>query len=235
VVFSPDGARIQLPDGSGRLETLDADTLRPVHPAVRVGTGIRSLLADASDGSVLALRTDGSVVRMEPSTGDILAEAPPGTLGAQAQSWLSSPEGSVVATADLTGNLRLMDATSLTWAGADSGAAWGLDRDWAPDGSQVAAVRTDGIGLWDGTSGQYLTTLPLPGIQSPVSIAYLRDSSGLVIASADGRTWTADTRTDTWVDRACRIAGRNLTRDEWRRFFPSRRYHATCPRWPSAV
>jgi len=25
------------------------------------------------------------------------------------------------------------------------------------------------------------------------------------------------------------MAGRNLTEDEWARFFPSRRYHATCP------
>ncbi|HET7072273.1 MAG TPA: BTAD domain-containing putative transcriptional regulator [Nocardioides sp.] len=233
VAFSPDGTRIYLPDGSGRLETLDTDTLRPVHPAVALGSGVRSLLANPSDGTVLALRTDGSVVRMEPSTGEVLTEAPPGTLTAQAQTWLSSPDGSVVATADLTGGMRLMDATSLTWVGPDSGAPWGDDRDYAPDGTQIAAVNGDRISLWDGDTGAYAASLPLPANAGPVSIAYLADSSGLVIGAADGRTWTADTRTDTWTERACAIAGRNLTRGEWTRFFPSRPYATTCPRWPA--
>jgi WD40 repeat protein len=234
VTFSPDGARIYLPDGSGGLETLETDTLRSVHSAVRLGTGVRSLLAHPSDGSVLALRVDGSVVRMEPSTGKILTEAPPGTLSAQATSWVFSPDGSVLATADASGNMRLLDARSLTWVSPDSGAAWGYDRDYAPDGSQIAAVRADRISLWDGDTGAYVASLPLPADARLVSIAYLEDSSGLVIAAADGRTWTADTRTGTWIERACSIAGRNLTAHEWTQFFPSRPYHATCPQWPSA-
>jgi DNA-binding SARP family transcriptional activator/WD40 repeat protein len=233
VAFSPDGTRLYLPDGSGKLETLDPDTLRPVHRTVRLGTGIRSLLADPSDGSVLALRADGSVIRVAPSTGTILAEAPPGTLSAQAISWVFSPDGSDIATADVTGNMRLMDATSLTWASPDSGAPWGDDRDYAPDGSQIAAVNGDRISLWDGDTGAYAASLPLPANAGYVSIAYLADSSGLVVAAADGRTWTADTRTDTWTEHACSIAGRNLTQDEWTQFFPRRPYHATCPKWPA--
>jgi WD40 repeat protein len=234
VTFSPDGARIYVPNGSGGLETLETDTLRPVHATVRLGTGVRSLLAHPRDGSVLALRVDGSVVRVEPSTGKIVSEAPPGTLSAQATSWVFSPDGSVLATADATGNMRLLDARSLTWVSPDSGAAWGYDRDYAPDGSQIASVRADRISLWDGHTGAYVASLPLPADARLVSIVYLEDSSGLVIAAADGRTWTADTRTDSWTDRACGIAGRNLTKAEWTQFFPSRPYHATCPQWPSA-
>jgi WD40 repeat protein len=232
VAFTPDGTRIYVPDGSGGLETLDADTLQPVHAAVPLGTGVRSLLADPGDGSVLALRIDGSVVRVEPSTGKVLAEAPPGTLSAQASNWVFSPDGSVIATADTTGNMRLLDAGSLRWASPDSGAAWGFDRDYAPDGSQIAAVRTDRISLWDGETGAYVASLPLPANSGFVSIAYLDDSSGLVIGSSDGRTWTADTRTDTWTERACAIAGRNLSRAEWDQFFPSRPYENTCQQWP---
>jgi WD40 repeat protein/DNA-binding SARP family transcriptional activator len=231
--FAPDGTRIYLADGSGRLETLDTETLRRVHAAVPLGTGVRSLLAHPSDASVLALRIDGSVVRVAPSTGRILAEAPAGTLSAQAFDWVFSPDGSVIATADVTGNLRLMDAETLTWASPDSGVPWGADRDYAPDGSQIASVRTDRVSLWDGATGEYLASLPLPANSGYVSIAYLEDSSGLVIAASDGRTWTADTRTDTWTDRACAIAGRNLTEAEWEQFFPSSDYHVTCPEWPS--
>ena len=235
VAFAPDGTKMYVLDGSGGLETLDTDTLRPVHAAVPVGTGVRSLLAHPSDGSVLALRIDGSVVRLEPSTGRVVAEAPPGTLSAQAFNWVFSPDGSVIATADATGNMRLLDARSLTWVSPDSGAAWGYDRDYAPDGSQIAAVRTDRISLWDGETGAYVASLPLPANSGSVSIAYLEDSSGLVIAAADGRTWTADTRTDRWTDRACSIAGRNLTKAEWTQFFPSRPYEITCQQWPAGI
>ena len=228
VAFTPDGRRFHVPDGAGRLETLAADTLRPVQPAVPLGTGVSSLLAHPTDGSVLALRIDGSVVRLEPTSGKVLAKAPAGMLSAQGTNWVFAPDGSTVATADVTGNLRLLDARSLRWAGPDSGAPWGNDRDFAPDGSQIAAVRAGRISVWDGQTGAYVASLPLPANVGQVSIAYRPDSSGLVIAAADGRTWTADTRTDRWASRACAIAGRSLTRAEWRRFFPSRRYHATC-------
>ena len=106
---------------------------------------------------------------------------------------------------------------------------------FAPDGSQFAALQLNGIGLWDGHTGDYQGSLPIPALATGASIRYRPNSSGLLLAAArDGRTWTADTRTDTWADRACTIAGRNLTQAEWTKFFPSRPYHATCPQWPSA-
>jgi WD40 repeat protein len=178
---------------------------------------------------------DGSVVRLDPTTGEIGAEAPPGTLSPEILTGVFSPDGSVLATADAAGNMRLLDAESLRWVSADSGADWGIDRDFAPDGSQIAAVGPGRISLWDGHTGAYLASLPLPADAGEVSIAYLGDSSGLVIASSRGTTWTADTRTDTWADHACDVAGRNLSRTEWRQYFPSRLYHATCPQWPAGA
>jgi hypothetical protein len=55
----------------------------------------------------------------------------------------------------------------------------------------------------------------------------------LFIAGVDGRTWTVDTSPDSWVDRACSIAGRNLTREEWKEYFPNRAYQVSCPQWPA--
>ena len=115
---------------------------------------------------------------------------------------------------------------------------------FAPDGSQLASVQPDRIRLWDGRTGAYEASIPLPdlpvtglysaGRAAPgTSIAYRPDSTGLLVTAADGRTWTVDTRLRTWVDRACDIAGRNLTRSEWKQFFPVRRYRVVCPQWPA--
>ena len=66
-------------------------------------------------------------------------------------------------------------------------------------------------------------------------MSYLPDSSSVLVAGIDGRTWTVDTSLDSWLDRACAIAGRNLSRKEWTEYFPSRVYEVTCSQWPAGA
>lgn len=40
---------------------------------------------------------------------------------------------------------------------------------------------------------------------------------------------------DAWARAACQIAGRNLSREEWRRYFADEPYRRTCPRFPAAA
>jgi WD40 repeat protein len=160
-------------------------------------------------------------------TGSVLSEEPTGAL---------SPDGRLVATSDRNGNLRLLDVDTLNWTGANSQVLAGSDVTFSPDGRQIAAVQADRFRLWDGRTGDYQASVALPtGLMGDVSIAYLPDSSGLLLSATDGRTWTVMTRFGTWVQRACRIAGRNLTKAEWRRFFPGRPYELTCPQWPAGT
>jgi DNA-binding SARP family transcriptional activator/WD40 repeat protein len=223
--FSRDGRQVLVPDGSGRLETLDVATLQPVHRPVRVGTGVSALVPGVRDGAVLVASGDGTVRRMDPVTGEVLAER---SRAFGAGSFVASPDGRLVAGSDLAGVMRLFDARTLEWVGPSSGAPWGEDRDYAPDGRQIAAVVEGRVSLWDGRTGAYQASLPVDA-SGPLSVAYLADGSGLVVAAADGRTWTVDTRVGAWVSRACTLAGRNLSRAEWRRYFPSRDYRETCP------
>jgi hypothetical protein len=38
-----------------------------------------------------------------------------------------------------------------------------------------------------------------------------------------------------WGRRACAVAGRNLSREEWKLYLPpGTPYRATCPEWPTA-
>ena len=50
-----------------------------------------------------------------------------------------------------------------------------------------------------------------------------------MVAGIEGSTWSVDTRWQSWVDRACTIAGRNLTHEEWQEYYPHRAYQAICP------
>jgi WD40 repeat protein len=233
--FSADGDRVYVVDRTGLLKTFDRATLRQVGVGVAVG----SVTTMAARGDVvLLLRVDGSFVRVRPETRENLGEAPVDTLTAPegAPNDLS-PDGSLLATSDAEGRMRLLDVETLEWIGSEARADTLADAGgwvaFAPDGSQFAALQTDRIGLWDGHTGDYQGGLPIPALATGASIRYLPNSSGLLIAARDGRTWTADTRTDTWAQRACTIASRNLTQTEWTRFFPSRPYHATCPNWPA--
>ena len=235
--FSADGDRVYVVDRSGMLSTYDRATLRRVRAGVVVGTGVTTM--GARGDVVLVLRLDGSFVRVRPETAEILGEAPAGTVTdpEDAPNDLS-PDGSLLATSDAEYRMRLLDVENLEWIGSDARTDTLADAGgwvaFAPDGSQFAALQSNGIGLWDGHTGDYRGSLPIPALATGASIRYLPDSSGLLIAARDGRTWTADTRTRTWTERACALAGRNLSQDEWTRFFPSRPYEATCPQWPAA-
>jgi hypothetical protein len=43
--------------------------------------------------------------------------------------------------------------------------------------------------------------------------------------------WDLDPR--HWARRACELAGRNLTRPEWRQYMGDSAYHKTCAQWPT--
>lgn len=234
--FSADGDRVYVVDRSEKLSTYDRATLRRVRAGVDVGTGVSTM--GARGDVVFLLRLDGSFLRVRPETGEILGEAPAGTVtDAEDGTNDLSPDGSLLATSDAEHRMRLLDVEHLEWIGRSARAETLADAGgtvaFAPDGSQVAGLRPNGIGLWDGHTGDYQGSLPIPALATDASIRYLPGSTGLLIGARDGRTWTADTRTDTWAERACTLAGRNLTQAEWTKFFPSRHYHATCPMWPA--
>lgn len=231
--FSPDAKQVYVHDGTS-LRTLSRESMRPAYPEIRVGA-FPALVPHPVDGSVFILNNGGSFVRMNPKTGDVLAVAAPGLLESEDYDGVISPDGTRMVVIGPGGRVRLLDVDKQEYVGTDSKTPWGSSPTFAPDGSQFALVQAERIRLWDGRTGEYQASLPLPSRTATFSIVYRPDSTGLVIASTDGRTWTVDTRTNEWADRACAMAARNLSVEEWEQFFPAKPYESTCPQWPAGA
>lgn len=237
--FNPVGDRIHVYDRFGKLETLDRATLRRVGDTITVGD-VQALIPHPQDGTVLGIRSDGSIIRVDAEGGRVLATGRPRRVhpGYHDDGYYRgalSPDGSLMVAQHPSGGVRLLDTDTFEWVGEESPIEWGRNVAYAPDGSQFASVDADWIRLWDGRTGAYQAGIPLPDSGADATVAYLPDGAGLLVSAVDGRTWTLDPRKTAWLERACRITGRNLTQDEWKQFFPNRQYEVTCRQWPAGV
>jgi DNA-binding SARP family transcriptional activator/WD40 repeat protein len=232
-VFSADSSHVFVGSGS-TLQTLERASLRPAYDDLRFEGQIVAILPHPVDGSVVVLLQDGGLVRVRPDTGAIVRVLQAGVLGSE-QGGALSPTGTSLAVADAENNVRLLDLETFDWIGSDTQTLIGDQLSFAPDGSQFAMIQSDRLRFWDGRTGAYEASVTLPEAGAAVSVAYLPDGSGVLVAAPNGRTWTVNTRTSTWIARACAAAGRNLTRAEWREFFPTASYRVTCPQWPAGT
>ncbi|MET0526723.1 MAG: hypothetical protein ABWZ91_18100, partial [Nocardioides sp.] len=233
--FSSD-ARVVYVHDEQSLHTLSRASLRPENPPVLLPAVCNALLPHPTDGSVFIINCDGSFMRVDPKTGEVRDSGPSMILsGEDANGNVMSPDGTRMVGPAAGQRVRLFDVDRKQFLGAETETPFGSSATFAPDGGQFAVVQAEQIRLFDGRTGDYQASLPLPTRLGTVEIVYRPDSSGLVIASTDGRTWTADTRIADWVDRACATAGRNLSRAEWEQYFPTLPYEPTCPQWPAGT
>jgi WD40 repeat protein len=84
--------------------------------------------------------------------------------------------------------------------------------------------------LWDVATRRQIGR-PLTGHHADAIGVTFVDDDTLVTSSADGSLIFWDLHPSAWEAKACQLAGRNLTRDEWRQFVGGD-YRRTCPQWP---
>jgi WD40 repeat protein/DNA-binding SARP family transcriptional activator len=142
-----------------------------------------------------------------------------------------SPDGSRFALGNRYGESRIYETATFKPvtrvlagdAGAIIGAAITPDNRTLATGSEAGAVQ-----LWDIRSGQALGA-PLPGVSSSaVKPAFTPDGGHLVATYATGRAYLWDIQPASLAKHACDVAGRRLTRAEWRAFLPGRKYDPAC-------
>ena len=100
---------------------------------------------------------------------------------------------------------------------------------YSADGERILASGADStVGLLDGDTGQLIARARTP---DPLNTAgFGEDSTSVLIAPhGDGPVYEWDTDGDHALEFACRVAGRDLTEDEWADTFGDRPYRSTCP------
>ena len=147
------------------------------------------------------------------------------------------PDGKTMASsADLTGTLLLWDLYTNTEpveldAGGSSG---GRSIAYSPDGRTLAYTSGKAnlsIVLWDLANGRPRATLEGPA--TTLTMSFTPDARRLVTGHSNGNIALWDVDVEGWPRRACEIANRNFTRDEWKTFVgQDLPYQAVCPELP---
>jgi WD40 repeat protein len=224
LTFSDDGRWLAV-GGIGRIVRL-WDARRRVE--------VRSALVDAAD---LAFSPDGTML------------AAPLLDGVDGLRVVSVPSLEVIATVRLpigTGVRFAADGRSLIY-GDRQGRVWTLDtRTWttrgspldagapiltadlSPDGRLLATTSTDGTGrLWDIASRRPIGAAVSSRTSDPIGAAFIRGGTHLAVMHArEGVVW--DVRPAVWARHACAVAGRPLTRAEWKSALPRHDYAPVC-------
>ncbi len=228
VSISPDSATLATAGGDGvRLWDLRTGAAHGlVGDALSAGD-----VAFSPDGSRLALvREVGGTVEIWEVDGRsrIATLRPPFSYyGGYALAF--SPDGRMLASGGFLTDVYLWDVgTGRRLRTLEQGSAGVLALDFSPDGRILAVGGDEPVAsLWDVATGARIGPTLTAG-DGNTHIDLSPDGHRLVVTHADGRgaVWNVDPA--SWATRACAVANRTLTRNEWEEFLPGRQYAPAC-------
>ena len=245
--WTPDGSKLLLcAEGEeydaddGNLVVVDTDTWEVAKDRIDVGGSVQS--AELSpDGSLLALgmvlqivdeAPPGLVKLLDTRTFEVVREIELGT-DHFPYDVSFSPDGRRLAVGVDTGLVFVADVATGQLLGeparAHSSSVGQVE--WLPDNRTVVSSGFDTkVTLYDADRGLVRETMPVALDDVDDGHTYLlragRADVGAFTRQKPGRTYPLDPQ--VWLDRACAVAGRDLTRDEWVSYLPGRDYRRTC-------
>ena len=232
--FSPDGRRL-VTSGiyDGRAIVWEEVGGRRVRVLDEPGGGL-TFVDWSPDGSMLAtggsrlpgLR-DGRVVLWRAADWSKLATLEVDSFIAASIDF--SPDGSTIAAGGLDGIVRLWDTETAGPVGRPLvHPGWVDSLEFDRTGEILVTSGQDGnVRLWDAESQRQIGPV-LPGSGVGNRAAFTPDGKSVVVAygTGVGLVWNVDP--ERWKARACAVAGRSLTPDEWAEFVPDRAYEPSC-------
>ena len=247
--WTPDGSRLllgtageEMNSRDGNLVVVDTDTWKKAPQRVDVGGGVGSM--DLSpDHQLLAVGMDPGPVNNPPPgevkllDADTLEEV--GTLtigpGDPPIDVSFSPDGTMLATGGPQGEVAVFDVASrqLLHTPDRTHNEFITQIGWLPDGRTVVTTGMDGkVSLYDAKRGLIRATMPAsadPAEGYTWITAVSASEIAVQTATEPGRSYPLDS--DQWLEDACQVAGRNLTRDEWASYVGGLPYQRTCSQW----
>ena len=232
VAFTPDQTMIVAGLGNGEIRRWRADSGLPVGTPIATEGQANGVVARITpDGRTFVAAVQDKLVLFDARTGARLAVLAGHTDNITALS--ISADGSRAASVGFDGKLILWDLIRRNAVGeplvGGTGARFGVA--FSSDGTTVATVGDDrSVVLWDVASRQRLGAM-FGHLGASREATFAPDGRSLATIDDEGSLafWNLDP--STWEAKACQLAGRNLSRDEWDQLVGGD-YRRTCPQWP---
>jgi WD40 repeat protein/DNA-binding SARP family transcriptional activator len=187
-------------------------------------------LAFSPDDKLVGVGTDsGKAVLIDTATGAIRRTISPRLGSVTAVAF--APDGTL-ATGTWDGIVQFWNTTTGKEVGqpllAQPSPIASLDFDRSGDTFSTTGGSDGTAKLWTTSTLQQLGSTFQSDPSQWGTARFTPDGSHLVVVYGDGTGFVWPTTVSAWIAHACTVAGRNFTREEWRRYVPQRAYGPVC-------
>jgi WD40 repeat protein len=233
VVFNPNGKIIATSTNGGEIRLWNSSNRNLIYELKGHKSYVNEIVFSLN-GEIIASASEDSTIRLWDSSNGRLIRTLIGHKGS-VKSVGFSPNGKIVASASEDSTIRLWDSGNGRLIREFIGHTdWVNDTVFSPDGKTLASASRDKtIRLWDISTGQQIGDPLTNSLGAMYSVDFNPSGSILASGGSNGVVYLWDMRLDAWRARACRIANRNLSLEEWKQYIgESTSYEKVCPDLP---